>query len=402
MAWDDVQTREVKALHGIADRAKTPNKDLQKNLQNLNQSVRYISQMMTVMQNGIDDANKDIIAKIQDAIEELLIIFGLAEGGDTLDFDWGDFQVMMNNWKNIFNPSGILNVEEGAFNLLAYGEQLWGLLFSNLDIGVSFEELWSAFNGTYSGSDTNLTNLSEWASDRVSEAAGIITGITQGFLGIITGNTAVAEVISDYQQRITALEGTGVRIQHTASTTWTNPYPSEHRRIGILCINAGQNGTKGGVESIGPSQGGGYIYGEFWTDELPSAVRITVGASNGAVTSFGSYIRGYNGLGGVLDGEGRLIATSGAPGSGGTRVSLGGGSSAFATGGKTIGQDGADSPPGLPSGGGGGAGNSTENFGESGGDGGYPGAAGGNCTNSIGASGGAGAAGTMFETRFWT
>ena len=271
-------------------------------------------------------------------------------------------------------------------------------------LGFDVEALWAAFNGTYSGSDTNLTNLSEWASDRVSEATGIVTGITQGFLGIITGNTAVAEVISDYQQRITALEGTGVRIQHTASTTWTNPYPSEHRKIGILCINAGQNGQK--TNGAGPAIGGGYIYGEFWTDELPSTVAITIGASNGAVTSFGSYIRGYNGLGGVLDGEGRLIATSGAPGNGGvvrtdSSGAFEGGNSAFALGGRTYGASGAAAPAGLPSGGGGGAGVNNETN-TNGGNGGFPGGAAGNATTSLFSSAGTGAAGSMFETRFWT
>lgn len=94
MGWNDYGSAETRALRGISQRSEKPNKDLEKNLQNLNQSVRYMGQMMTVMQNGIDDANKDFLQKIQDAIEDLLIIFGLADG-DTLSFDWGDLSVIL-------------------------------------------------------------------------------------------------------------------------------------------------------------------------------------------------------------------------------------------------------------------------------------------------------------------
>lgn len=99
MAWDDYQPKEVRALHGISNRSAKPDRNFEKNLVNLNQSVKYMSQMMGIMQGGIDDANKDILQNIKDAIDDLIIIFG--GGGDTLNFDWGDLEIIGKNLGSI-------------------------------------------------------------------------------------------------------------------------------------------------------------------------------------------------------------------------------------------------------------------------------------------------------------
>lgn len=223
--------------------------------------------------------------------------------------------------------------------------------------------------------------------------ADIIAGIISGRNGGSSGNAAVREVIAEYHGRITALEGGGVRTQYTTNFTWANPTPTERKKVGVLCINAGRNsnGYFGG-------EGGGYSYAEFWTDELPTTVACTIGASNGATTRFGSYHQGYVGLGGVMDGEGRLLATSGAPGRGGdwTDQANPGTSSAFAAAPRTAGP-GTAAPPNIPSGGSG-AWARAAGF-ASGYVGGFPGGGGGANSNSTG-SPGPGAPGAMFITLF--
>lgn len=127
MAWDDYQPKEVRALHGIASRSSKPNPDLQKNLINLNQSVKYMSQMMGIMQSGIDDANKDIIQKIKDAIDDLIIIFG--GGGDTLNFDWGDLKII---GENIGNILGFDFLKMPDINLGAWASDFFNTFFAPL------------------------------------------------------------------------------------------------------------------------------------------------------------------------------------------------------------------------------------------------------------------------------
>ena len=230
------------------------------------------------------------------------------------------------------------------------------------------------------------------ATEAKSGVLDVITGITSGRSGGSSGNAAVREVIAEYHGRITALEGGGVRTQYTTNFTWTNPTPTEHKKIGVLCINAGRNGN-----NLSGGEGGGYSYAELWTDELPGSVACTIGASNGATTSFGSYHQGYTGLGGVMEGEGKLVATSGAPGRGGDYQDAvrPGGSSAFAAAPPSAGP-GADAPVGIPCGGAGGwsrAGTFITAY-----AGGFPGGGGGGVSNGTGSNPGPGAAGSMFIT----
>lgn len=159
--WNDYGSAETRALRGISNRSEKPNSDLEKNLGNLNQSVRYMSQMMTVMQNGIDDANRDILQKIQDAIEDLMIIFGLS-GGDTLSFDWGDLSVVLNNLSRIFQLD-LLNAPFEGLNLAEVGENIWNLLFGWISLDVDFDGLLAALKGEYSGPNVALTSIQQVA-----------------------------------------------------------------------------------------------------------------------------------------------------------------------------------------------------------------------------------------------
>lgn len=179
MGWNDYGSAETRALRGISQRSEKPNKDLEKNLQNLNQSVRYMGQMMTVMQNGIDDANKDFLQKIQDAIEDLLIIFGLADG-DTLSFDWGDLSVIFENFSKIFRLD-LFNLPFGDLNLLEIGEQIWDMLFGWIDLEANFQDLLAALNGSYSGDDFILNAIKD-VTRPIRIILDPITGLIQGFL----------------------------------------------------------------------------------------------------------------------------------------------------------------------------------------------------------------------------
>lgn len=149
--WGDYETQEQRALRGISDRAAKPSKDLQKNLGELNNSVRYMSQMMTIMQNGIDDANRDILQKIRDAIQELIIIFN---GGDlsNLDFEWGDLKYVLQAIGQFFGfpnwGSDIWSPQEMVQNF--FNQFLSGLF----DFDFSF--LKQAFEGHYTGTNPGL------------------------------------------------------------------------------------------------------------------------------------------------------------------------------------------------------------------------------------------------------
>jgi hypothetical protein len=117
MSWGDYESSTTRALRSI-DSAKY-NKDFVQNIQSLNYATDFMADYMTVMQTGIDNANKDIIQKIQDFIEDLIIIFG---GGDTGDsgFNWGDLKYIIQAIGALFGfgGSGPVNLLDAAGHLL--------------------------------------------------------------------------------------------------------------------------------------------------------------------------------------------------------------------------------------------------------------------------------------------
>ncbi len=133
--WNEYAKPEVRALQGISRRSEVPSKDFQKNLANVNQSIKYMSEMMGIMQGGIDDANKDIIQKIKDAIDDILIIFGLG-GGDTLSFDWGDLQVIFQHFNQIFKLPTFFG--PGGIDILGFGKNFFDMILKPLGDFGSF------------------------------------------------------------------------------------------------------------------------------------------------------------------------------------------------------------------------------------------------------------------------
>lgn len=214
--------------------------------------------------------------------------------------------------------------------------------------------------------------------------------------------------------RITALEGGGTVTTYTVSGTWTNPYPSDHKLIQVICVNGGDGGGKAALgyrDQPKGGQSGGYIQKSFFTDELDATVAMTIGAAGfgkssgggpggvGGVTSFGSYLVGIKGIGAVYNDGARLPDKGVPPGNGGNAVFTpgtgdsdilipssdgqggpfaAGGRAGFGTGGNVHGDNGSAAPANIPSGGGGGGGGSaTSTDVGDGGTGGFPGGGGG-------------------------
>lgn len=121
MGWGDYDTTEVRALKTIRKVGTTDyNKDFVRNITDLNASTQYIADYMIVMQGGIDDANKDILHKIQDFINDVIIIFGGGDYGDS-GFDFGDLGYILQAIGALFGFSGIsgpINPSDSAGNFL--------------------------------------------------------------------------------------------------------------------------------------------------------------------------------------------------------------------------------------------------------------------------------------------
>lgn len=250
-----------------------------------------------------------------------------------------------------------------------------------------------------------------------------------------------AEIVA-LDGRLTALEGGGVVITYTVSGTWTNPTPTEHNLVTIVCVNGADGGSRGSTSIYDTAKGGqsgGYIQRSFYTDELPATVAMVIGAGGagnddvgggpggvGQITSFGSELVGIKGVGAIFKPDGGIPYETGiAPGNGGDGAfyssagilvpSTDGTGGPFAPGGRagfgvvsaeTNGKPGGAAPADIPSGGGGGGGGSvTTGVGTSGagGDGGFPGGGGGGGARdgSIYLAGGDGAQGAIFEIRHW-
>lgn len=239
--------------------------------------------------------------------------------------------------------------------------------------------------------------------------------------------TDVQTTIADYQTRITALEGPVTLTQYTTSATWTNPTPAAHNLITVICINGGDGGGKAAAsQGLPGGQSGGYFSQQLYTDAITSTVAMTIGAggagattagaagSAGGTTSFGSYVTGQKGVGGVFKADG-THATSIPPGAGGRGFMIGantvawpserGQSGPFAAGGEAgttgNGAAGQAAPAGVPSGGGGGGGGGNAAAGSAvGGAGGFPGGGGGaggtSSSTGVASNGGAGAAGCIY------
>lgn len=74
--------------------------DFVQHISELDQGVEYLSKYLVVMQKGIDDANKNIIQKIQDFINEVVTLFSGGVSGDT-GMDLSQIGVVIDNFSAI-------------------------------------------------------------------------------------------------------------------------------------------------------------------------------------------------------------------------------------------------------------------------------------------------------------
>lgn len=241
-----------------------------------------------------------------------------------------------------------------------------------------------------------------------------LNAIWQGFGGSGTATDAnLQTVTANYQTRITALEGGGTLTRFGSNGTWTNPTPTEHKKILVRIYNGGQGGAKLASATPGSSNGGlggGCVEKEFYTDEIASSVGITVGSgtAGGPAGSSASNpsLGGTSQFGSLLSGAADTGDLNLKPGKGGDGSYTGSSTSAtpaeWGEGNKYVaraakgttgaGAAGGNSPSGIACGGagGGGGGSNTSPAGFNGGNGGAPGGGGGGAGKGINATSGAG------------
>lgn len=166
------------------DSQKYP-KDLVGNISALNHSVDTLAQFQMVMQKGIDDANKDIIQKIQDFIEEMIILF--TGGADALDFDWGDLGIIIQNIGKILGFGSFFN---GELNLIEWAADFFDVVIGDNVIGA----IWDGINEfiadllqAISGATGGMVDLTGWLNgvkgDVVTLQDVAITEVTTGLSG---------------------------------------------------------------------------------------------------------------------------------------------------------------------------------------------------------------------------
>lgn len=109
----------IRALRTI--RQDKYSSDFVKNMQELNSSTEFMAKMLIVMQGGIDDANAGILEQIQNAIDELIIIFTGEGIGDL--FDFGALEGLFGQGGGILGQisKGIGDFINALINLLPFG-----------------------------------------------------------------------------------------------------------------------------------------------------------------------------------------------------------------------------------------------------------------------------------------
>lgn len=400
-------------------------KDFVQNLTQLNNTMTSVSKYLIGMQKGIDDLDRDFLEVIQDFIEEIIIIFGGGDGGDS-GFLWGDL-------KYIFQAlGGLFGLGSGV---AAVPAAMASFLFS-----------------------TFLAPLGAFASAVGGIAASAIGVVMGGFASVVdaifgtVNNDYVSdlEIINDHSQTIGQMRAELDQLTiHGAARVLTGDgyfYATPGTvKADVIMIAAGAGGGSGRWDllpgnQVGGSGGGGggevhfTIHGAalFNPDGTPKPIQYACGMGGGGATANGGHgtgggntsfdsITAYGGQGGQwaggggAGGYGIVIGGSAAPDhdialrdslsnfglyGGGGAGGRGASSSVGAEGGRgglNPGGSGGSGGPGgdaplpsslAPTGGGGGGGGAN---GQRGGNGAAPGGGGGG--GGRGAAGGAGTVG---------
>lgn len=191
---------ESAALRGLKSiDSNKYNRDFVNNIAGLNQSTDYIAKYLIVMQKGIDDANKNILQKINDFIQEVITLFTGGVTGDT-GFEFGDLSIIFDNiasmlgldWLTnpVFDPIGwaadfvgtildnpITNAIVDLINMF-FGAIIDGLDFVSGGIFSSFFDvspLTTALNTTNSTASTAKSTADTAAAQAVAASDAIFT-----------------------------------------------------------------------------------------------------------------------------------------------------------------------------------------------------------------------------------
>lgn len=287
------ESQQIRALRtiekSVAERAP---KDFVQNLVNLNQATKYLTQMMIVTQKGVDQANKDIIAQIQDAINELIILF--SGGGGSFDFDWGDLTVVIENLSAIL---GIPDFTEGV-DLAGWAENFINDIVTNPlgAVVINFindmvADLLDAIDGA-TGSIFNLDDLAD--SLRLTEDTAVVANDT-ATNAQITANNAQAQI----QELVNDSNG-----EETGGVTITRLFNSSENGAGITNFTvapSGKIGVLGGVARwylTGTSGSTGEGHANHNTDSTVDDMEnsVTFGTNHSEIAYSGCYIRANSGM----------------------------------------------------------------------------------------------------------
>lgn len=138
------ESREVYFLRQVEKQEFS--KDFGTNLVQLNQTTKSLFKYLVVMQKGIDEANMNIIQKIQAFINEIITIFTGGEIGSDTGLDFGDLGYIVQALGALFGFGGIsgpINLFEAAGHLL---ENFGGGVI-NAFIKAVFDILATVLNG---------------------------------------------------------------------------------------------------------------------------------------------------------------------------------------------------------------------------------------------------------------
>ncbi|KXO90286.1 hypothetical protein AXK56_09265 [Tsukamurella pulmonis] len=276
-------------------------------------------------------------------------------------------------------------------------------------------------NATAITADTKAVTAQSSANNALGDITNVVQGLVNGWRGTGTPSGSNAQQAQDTIAAIKVAIENGYTVQTVTSTTTWNKPANLTECIPVM-IGAGENGQPGNGTRKG-GRGGGFLAERLDPADVPSSVTITIGASNGTPSSFGSLVVAAPGRNGIAQpGDIGYAYTTSAPGDGGDGANqdnstppTAGTSTALATGGNPgtgtggAGQNGQNVPTttktkcgGSGGGGGrGGGGNVGNPGGGKGGNGGFPGGGGagggeGGAYLAPHGAGGTGAAGVGF------
>ena len=281
------ESQEIRALRTIAGRRKGPPKQFMQQLNDLNHSVDFMAEYLIIMQKGIDDASKDVIQKIQDAIDELIILF--SGGGESFDWDWGDFTVVVDNLAAILGIPDFTN----PVDLEAWANDFINDIVENPLAAVVIDfinnmvaDLLDAIDGA-TGSIFNLDDLAD--SLRLTEDTAVIANTT-AVTAQITANNAQAQI----QELVNDSNG-----EETGGVTITRLFNSSENGAGITNFTVAPTGKIGVIDGkagwylTGTSGSTGEGHANHNTDSTVDDMEnsVTFGTSHSEIAYSGCYIR---------------------------------------------------------------------------------------------------------------